>query len=159
MARFGYETIGGSYESLVDYITGSHFTCPGAGEADSITVHFDASINPGNAKCAIYKVSDDSLVGVTEERALNTWDWHTFNFSAPKPNLTNIEYWLVLAHSVGAKYIDYDGGDAGKGGYEAFAYNDFPAFESLTGEARKYSIYCDYTPEAPPALRPYGLVV
>lgn len=158
-ATFGYETIGGSYESHTNSITGSHFTCPESGTADSITVHCDASVDPGNGKCAIYKEGDDSLVGPTGEVACSTWDWLAFDFSAPKPDLTNIEYWLVLAYNPITKYIDYDSNGSGKGGYEAFSYNSFPASESLIGEAREYSIYCTYTPTVagivPQAMRHY----
>lgn len=158
-ATFGCETIGGSYETHADSMTGSHFTCPESGTADSITVHFDASINPEDGKCAIYKEGDDSRVGFTGEVACSTWAWHTFTFSAPKPDLTNIEYWLILAYNQTPKYIDYDSNSSGKGGYEAFSYNGFPASESLTGEAREYSIYCTYTPTVagivPQAMRHY----
>ena len=112
---FGYETKGASYTYLYQDIAGSWFTCPENGTAESITAYHD-DWGAGN-EYAIYKKSDNSLVGHTESgTGQQSAGWHTFNFSDPKPSLSaNTDYWLVLWGTANTYYY-YDSGDSGKGG-------------------------------------------
>jgi len=152
---FGYETNGGSSLDGGDRISGSWFTCPEAGTADSITAYLSRwghwSGYHDEVKCAIYKKSDNSLVGESEEWYNEGWygpDWHTFNFPTPKPSLQNIDYYLVVwslkSDYNHGMYIYYDS-ETNKGAYQTLTYNSFPDPWSPTSEDKIYSIYCTYT--------------
>jgi len=154
MPDFGYKTAGISYTSIWDIIRGSVFTIPEDGTADSVTAYLRLSGTTfRKAKCAIYKHSDLSLVGATQERTdipTQTADWYTFNFSDPKPSLTaNTEYIIVVWGDVsgGVQYarLYYDAGDADQGHYQSVSYNSFPNPLVPTHDNNKYSIYCTYT--------------
>lgn len=145
--NFGYDTTGGSSNSLKDKIRGSWFTCPESGTAEKIVVYCKAwsSSYYGNAKCAIYKKSDDSLVGSTQEVYIDWTDyaWTDFTFSDPKPSLANEDYYLVF-WTENWSFITYDDED-NKSGDDSEPYNGFPnPWNPVTGNC-KYSIYCTYT--------------
>jgi hypothetical protein len=161
--NFGYETIGGSASDMesggVGYIKGSIFSIPDAGTADSITVALKRYVAGSDKfKCAIYKHSDLSLVGGTEERTLSmttSFAWYTFNFNAPKPSLTANEVYLLVVwakYTTQYLYIAWAAGDANQGHYRAVAYNGFPDPWSPAPyhDAHKYSIYCTYTVSGAP---------
>jgi len=98
-------------------------------------------------KCMLYKDSDDSLVGTTEERVpglISSPTWETFNFIAPKPDLTAQAYWIV-AWADNAAYVQYDSGTATIG-FDAETYND-PPNPWFPTEYPNYdlSIFCNYT--------------
>jgi hypothetical protein len=162
--NFGYETLGTTYTSTIieNVIYGSVFTITeDASAADSIKVGLAKSAAfgwTGKVKCAIYKHSDLSRVGVTEERTLtltNTFTWYTFNFNAPKPSLViNTPYILVVwsENVTGYSYVCGDNGDTNQCHYQAITYDGFPDPLVPTHMSRKYSIYCTYTVGgAPPA--------
>jgi hypothetical protein len=156
--NFGYQTIGASASDMesggVGYIKGSIFPIPDAGTADSITVALKRYVAGSDTfKCAIYKHSDLSLVGVTEEKILSmttSFAWYTFNFNAPKPSLTANEVYILVVwakYTTQYLYIAWDAGDTNQGHYRAVAYNSFPNPWSPAPyhDAHKYSIYCTYT--------------
>jgi len=143
---FGYETAGGSSQSVANRISGSWFTCPESGTADSISLAAAGTVSRVHSKCAIYKKSDNSLVGVTDEKEGVSSGWNTYSFST-SPSLSNIDYYLVAwsdAYFGQGVDLRYDTA-SGKGGYEARTYNGFPDPWSPTSEDRIYSIYCTYT--------------
>jgi hypothetical protein len=151
MATFGYESKGANYQSCGNRITGSVFTINEDGTLDKITVWLYSGAGATiHAKCAIYKHSDLSLVGVTEERFIKFEDIaYDFNFSDPKPSLdASTEYIPVVwgRTADGNLYCYYDAGDTNQGHYDSEAYNSFPNPLVPTHENRKYSIYCTYTP-------------
>jgi len=148
---FGKTTIGSSsYHPVSDNIAGSHFVCPEDGVAESISWYGSLGHSTFKAKCAIYKYSDNSLVAQTEElTGLDFLDWHTHNFSEPKPSLSaNTEYWLVVWIQATTDYSatkHYDTvSDAG--GYQDLPYTgNFLDPWSPIMEYREYSIYCTYS--------------
>ncbi len=154
MSVFGNETLGASKALVGGYILGSWFTCPTDGTADSITAYVDgASRDP--FKCAIYRKDDNRLVGITEEITLEEplTGWLTFNFSEPKPTLAlGTDYFLVCwgRFSTQLLYFDY----TGKSGNQRISYGAWPDPWSPTiapdPYSKNYSIYCTYTPVAPP---------
>jgi len=86
--------------SMFERIAGSVFTITENGTANSITVAL-RGYRPVTAKvkCAIYRHADLALIGQTEERTLNLTmavKWYTFNFSAPKPPLTQNTAYLLM---------------------------------------------------------------
>jgi len=85
-------------DTRYDNIRGSFFTCPEPGAAQSIYVLIKTySDAPQRIKCAIYRESDNRLVGVTEEVIVNKagdW-WVRLNFPEPKPKLEATNYALV----------------------------------------------------------------
>ena len=149
MPIFGYNVQGllGTRD-IDDTIVGSVFSCPEAGEAQSITAAVGGDICL--KKCAIYKHSDLSLVGVTSQ--VNTAaGWRTYPFTAPKPILAADDYVLVIWGDRAAPgpplfgYDDGNGPDPGnQGHFDAEVYNGFPDPMVPTHEDRKYSIYCTY---------------
>jgi hypothetical protein len=158
--NFGYETAGGTEKSCLNRITGSVFTTSESGTADSITAYIRAT-DPyyseyGRYKYAIYKHSDLSLVGVTEEGVVPGGGfadaWKTLNFTEPKPSLTaSIEYILVSWGLPGPQTdveMHYNAGDVNQGHYQSLAYDTFPDPLVPTHENNKYSIYCTYTAAA-----------
>lgn len=147
MATFGSTTVYGGLVWTIDKMRGSHFTCPEAGIADSISVYV-YSYKP-KATCLLYKHSDNSKVGETEEKTPSATRWQTWDFEVPKPTLENIEYWLIYAtdEEGGMAYV----GNSERGGYENITYPTFPDPCSLTLEDKIFAIYCTYTP-APTAV-------
>ena len=156
---FGYESIPSTSYFIENKIAGSWFTCPESGTADSITVYAGAggaSYFPVHLKCGIYKKSDNSFVGGTEEQYYEDRnsgfyyeDWYTFNFQSPKPSLENIDYYLVLWTDNSVEF-PYDT-ETGKGADDYETYGTWPDPWSPVSRDRKFGIYCTYTVEAPPA--------
>ncbi len=99
MSVFGYQDKGPSVVGLTaGIIFGCRpFACPSAGIATSISVYLEQWGATPKVKCAIYKDSDDSLVGVTEEWTLTGgWDgWKTLDFIGLVP-LIATDYILAI---------------------------------------------------------------
>jgi len=152
---FGYEGIGGSSGVLDDYIFGAVFTITEEGTADSITValKYSTTQSTWSVKCAIYKHSDLSLVGSTEEREITPtleFVWYTFNFDAPKPSLTTDTAYILVAWTeviAGNCKIAYTTGDTDQLHIKNVVYTGtFPnPWESPTELDYKASIFCNYT--------------
>lgn len=148
MAKFGYETQGAAGVTIQNNIRGSWHTCPETGTADSMTVYIIVLDANAKLRAAIYKKSDDSYVGETEEKILGTGSrWETLNFADPKPSLENIDYYLVGWAGDGRISL-YQVAESGKGAYDGETYNSFPNPWDPTSEDRKFSVYCTYTPSS-----------
>lgn len=151
--NFGYETGGGTAQEYRNRITGSVFTISESGVADSISAYIIAE--EMNVKCAIYKESDNSLVGETEEKIelliLPNPVWETFNFSTPKPELSASTAYVLVIWGGGPpeseNAIYWDEGIPDQSRYKEITYNNFPSSITFSSNqfARKYSIYCSYT--------------
>jgi len=144
---FGYSERGGSRLTGWGYILGSWFTCPSEGTADSITVYLGGTLSKG--KCGIYRKSDGSFVGETEEKTSIPEGWNTFNFTDPKPSLSNVDYWLVVfGEAAPSVFATSETGKMGRTLEDM--YPNFP--DPWTPEIKDYkiSIYCTYTPVGPP---------
>ena len=157
--NFGYETIGtAGYDTLEDGIYGSVFTIAEDGTADLIKAAIRCTVEAKKMKCAIYKHSDLSLVGQTEEVLVPVTDpanWITFNFTAPKPSLTANTAYILVAwsySSVGYARLSFDAGDANQGHWQLLTYNGFPNPLNPGHADFKYSIYCTYTTLAKPLV-------
>lgn len=148
MPTFGYMTIGGTVSfKIEDRIQGSVFTLLENAEANSITVYLEITTDPHNAKCAIYKYSDLSFVGETEERDIPVGTgWETFNFTTPPTLVAQTEYILVAwgESTTGTFLMANDTGTTTQGQFQAIAYNGFPDPIVPTTTTRKFSIYCTY---------------
>lgn len=147
--NFGYETKGTSTANGGgDYIRGSWFSCSESGTATSITVYLKQySTNTPKIKCAIYKKSDDSLVGYTEEWTMTSdWDdWKTFNI-VWGGDLTAQDYYIVFwVSDYALKATYYYVNEADKSAIDSHTYNGFPNpwYPNVAG--MKISIYCTYT--------------
>jgi len=150
--NFGYETCGSSSQNCGSFtFAGSFFTCSGTGNADSIT----ACLNGGSAdikyQYAIYKKSDSSKVGVTNEGTLTgsvSDEKKVLTFASP-PALTGQDYVLVAWNdytgSIGQLYIRYDT-ESDKGRSDGdYTYNNWPDTASFDITNSKCSIYATYT--------------
>jgi len=166
MATFGYATMGiyGWSGSINNKIAGSIFTCPQNGTANSITVGLMVTDIATRMKCAIYRVSDWALIGQTQEvlvprspQPTGTVEpvWQTFSFSTPPQLYGGVQYCLVLwseSLQYTYSYIQYDDSSTPLAIGVTLTYTGtFPS--TLSGFStfnRLCSIYCDYTPTAPP---------
>jgi len=146
---FGYTTAGGSFDEIADDIRGSVFTIAENGQAQSITWYGRYGTSGTKVKCAIYKHSDLSLVGSTEEIAGGTTvQWNTHNFAAPKPALIANTAYILVAWGQTATYLPrlhYDTGDTNQGHEQALTYDSWPDPLVPVHSTRKFSIYCTYT--------------
>ncbi len=99
------------------------------------------------AKAAIYSNNGATLIGVTEEKVIDTVDnWVTFNFIS-QPTLTSgTDYELVVWSSDTSNVlICRDTGSAERFEQSA-SYPTWPTTIGDAGSKRTYSIYCTYTP-------------
>lgn len=152
--NFGYEgeKLGLTY-TLGNKIVGSGFACPEGGVADSITVWLQGWSSGEKVKCAIYKKSDATLVGSTQERSDGGDEgWFTFIFSDPKPSIEADNYALCV-WSDSTMYTFYESAGSLCKYYQALTYDSWDdPFEGSTTGTALYMIYCTYTvPTAPNA--------
>ncbi len=154
MPTFGKTSIGVNSSVFADigneYIVGSGFSIAEFGIAQSITVALKrAAAGSNNIKCAIYKASDYSLVGETDEvsTALTTsFDWYTFPFSTKPALQAGTTYILVVwaDYTTQTISIAYDEG-ATATYFEWYIYGSFPNPAGFDrGSNADYSIYCTY---------------
>lgn len=132
-------------------ILGSVFTVESEGiaVADSIVAYFSTD-RDGYAKAAIYKHSDDSLVGEADE--FNFQDeidagWWTFDFSESTAALSPGENYVLALWGDVNIYFSYDDDGDTQGLLDGEDYDSSfpdPASFALDG-TKKYSIYCTYT--------------
>lgn len=140
------------YFSIENTIVGSVFTAADSGWADSITAYLQVTSSSKSVKCAIYKQSDLSLVGYTQERTISpsSISWQTFSFNEPKPNLTaGTQYILVAWSSSGygdTLFYRQDGAiDQAYYDYVTYGSSWPDPFEVEAHGARSYCIYCTYS--------------
>ena len=150
--NFGYEEIGTVTTKGVSntVMRGSVFTIPEDGTADSMTFYGKTSFGAADVMLAIYKHSDSSLVGATEEITVTaTAQWWPASFAAPKPSLdASTEYVLVGFASTSIKFY-CDAGETDQEHYQgSLAYPTFPNPADFIHYDFKFSIYCTYTPSA-----------
>lgn len=152
--NFGYETKGDTATGIEDTIVGSLYTISESGTAQNITVYLSCTVKAKNAKCAIYKHSDLSLVGVTEQLsiAIGFDDWKTFNFGEPKPSLSvSTDYILVVWGESDAGLLNayYNtGGTVDQCHFSSTPYNSYPpTWEPTHWGDKQVSIYCTYSTE------------
>lgn len=154
---FGNDHAGNSgFTVISNVITGGVFTFSGGDgyKADSITANL-AQGGPNaythHIKCALYRYSDLSLIGVTEEKVITdlvaSQVWVTFNFITPPMLVNNTEYLLCIWADVATEgqynvllYNDNQSPNAGR--YQALTYGEWPGTLSPSATARQYSIYC-----------------
>lgn len=173
MATFGNVNVGVEQTkgAIENRIFGSVFTCPQNGEANSITAHILVTDVTTKVKCAIYRADNYALVGVTEERQITrdttfVGRWETFNFTVIKPQLVGGVQYLLVAWSEdqagSAAYLNNTSITVYQSVQMELAYGTFPSTfvptrdpgvpaDTPTGfYMRVASIYCYYTPTAPP---------
>lgn len=152
METFGYDGTPGTSSSRTNHIDGSWATCPEVGTADSISVYIWAVSGTRHVKCALYKRSDLSFVGATEDKEIGALhEYVTFNFEEPKPSLENIDY-VLCVWTDDTTNIHYDT-EVGKCYHQLLTYGDWPDSydsEEPDGLSYKWCIYCTYTPSAAP---------
>jgi hypothetical protein len=140
------------YYPIENTIVGSVFTAADSGWADSITAYLQVTSSSKNVKCAIYKQSDLSLVGYTQERTISpsSISWQTFSFNEPKPSLTAGTQYILVAWSssgYGDTYFYRQDGAIDQAYYDDITYgSSWPDPFSVDAHgARSYCIYCTYT--------------
>lgn len=151
---FGYETQGSNWQSVDDRITGSWFTAQSSGTVDNITAYVDDPGGPGHYKFGIYKKSDGSFVGYTNEAyAPQGGGWLTINITSGGSITGSVDYYLVVWGETNCR-VAYDSDD-GKGAYDSETYGTWPDPLGETSEDKKCSIYASYTPLEPKENLPY----
>src|SRR3990167_3079672 len=155
---FGYETQGGTGSANYDVIRASKAAPSGGdGTVSNIKCYCTWSTASSYARALIYLVSDNSLVGDTNDDTLiNSLTWWQFDFSSPPSVINATNYWLAMfggESSAEKLSIRYDTGTDGDSDQQSIAYA-FPSppsapnpwVPSNTLINRKYSIYATYTP-------------
>ena len=169
MAIFGCNTIGGSNQEIINRLSGSVFTIPENGTANSITAYIlnyceqDIPVPPYYRQTgiylqyALYKHSDLSLIDYTLSTLVKqtSWGWKTLNLTQNAVLIADTPYILKLWSKGCAYYefsaVKYASGDPDQGHYQSLDYDiGLPDPLVPTHEDRKYSIYCTYTPPAVP---------
>jgi len=168
MATFGNTDVPTPLNStsapILNSIKGSWFACPETGIADSITSWLVSGALgrwAAKVKYAIYAyagVGDaGGLVGVTDELLyfgggleVHPGVQRTASFSAPKPLLYNVNYYLVAWATItsgGVGLVRSNTLVANKHVRKDLAYDSYP--NPMTGESagnRRFFTYCTYTP-------------
>jgi len=155
--NFGYEKVGTRYDMTYrGELVACHFTCPEDGTADSISAYLDwIYVGSVPVRFAIYRHSDNKFIAATEEILVGGRGWFKANFTSPKPSLIKgTEYWLVVfpnAPDTGLREFE-DPAEWDKSVEQTgLTYPNFPDPLIVTGHfPRIYSIFCSYTPGAPP---------
>ncbi len=147
---FGYSLPGSLNQSIEDRITGSVFTINKNGTADNISAYIQTNLSiPPKTKCMIYKKSDSTLIGTTEELTPTTGEnasWVVFNFTGTKPTLVKDTEYVLTCWSNDTCYLYYDNVSELKGRYRNMTYGSSPDPANWTGsEKRLYSICCAFT--------------
>ncbi|MBA7638449.1 hypothetical protein ES703_46105 [subsurface metagenome] len=160
---FGVTSIGGTtFYGSADRLRRTNAAYTGAAGIGTSMSIYGEEYNNGDAhvKLALYKDSDGTLVKGTDEITQGAEAaWNSGNFT-PNPTLEAIDYWLVLLQNEAQTFYC----DIGAVGYKyaTRTYEDgFPA-DSISWSTSSYlyifSIYCTYTPVAPPAaVMPWNL--
>jgi hypothetical protein len=143
-ANFGYATQGGSTSAL-DVISGSRFTIPQAGLANSMSAYL-SSTTAFKAKAAIYSSDGSTLIGTTEEKVFNNANgWVTFNFVSPPILAASTDYVLVVwSNSSNVNIYRYTG--TAQRFQATGTYPTWPTSVANQDSQRTYSIYCTYSP-------------
>jgi len=154
MPIFGYDKVGPVLPTSENVIIGSSFTAPESGIAKFI-VPYQQYWGTGRCKCAIYRKSDLTLLGVTEEIQwtnilVNRREWVPYRLLEPISVEVGIDYILVQwSESNGSAYLDnqYVGERYMQ---KMLEYGDFPLmFERASDYVNgRVSVYCEYTPLA-----------
>lgn len=110
-----------------------------------------------NVKCALYDTSGNMIAnGATEEKAVVAGDNQnlTFDFLAAPTLQSAATYWIFAwgEGNIGDLYLYYDeGGEPGGNRWKSLGYDGWPDPLEGTGESSFLrSVYCTYTPTAPP---------
>lgn len=141
---FGYPTRQYRYTTInPNQIRGSWFTCPEPGIAKSITIQLEKAA-AGRVRCAIYKKSDNSLIGYTEEAIAPPSGLLTLNIVSGG-KIDAIDYWLV-AWSDNYLRTTCDAPVPDKAAVHIETYGAFPEVLSPGIYNFLYRIYCSYTP-------------
>jgi len=162
MPFFGHDGIGNIFRQAANSIKGTTFLTRESGWAKTIVVWvFYSGYASARMKCALYRRSDLSLVGVTEEREFLLEDgvvtaWRHFIFTDSPRLEVDTKYVLVAwaSNDCSITHIRTDDLDQGLEG-EYMSYDGFPdpANVDYWGD-KKFGIYCEYVPdEAPPTTR------
>jgi len=142
---FGYDTGDTTWPtSFQNVIVGAWFTLSEAGVASSISIYTN-TIGTYTAKCAIYRKSDEVLMGVTEERTgvSGVKAWYQFDFVSGV-ELAADDY-ILVAWSPDNVPLKGGTGSSEQGYTRGLTYNTYPNPLAHDGHTDiKYSIYCTY---------------
>ena len=158
MATFG-DTVQGSSNTNddLDRIRAMKATPSSSGTVTSMTCWLKVSSGSTtiNAKTALYKVSDNSLVGYGTERSCDlTTSFQQFDFTCNIAIVGGTEYYLTLFKDYTATTTQTAADDVVDSSdyYQNVAYGDFPSTCSFSTYTTRVTIYATYT-ETP--LFPY----
>lgn len=159
---FGYTTGLTGRGGLEGVIRGILASCPEPGTGESITAYLEVTGNPCPVKCALYDPAGNLVPnGVTEERTIPVGvSMEQFDFIPPKPSVAVQDYIIVAwgkAVDLGVPYLRYGSVSGWQAKWASASYNDFPSSVSFsTLSDRAHTIYCTYTPIAPPIVGKLG---
>lgn len=153
---FGYSSAGASEW----FVSGNNLfmmggTPGGAGTGDSISVHGYAWTS-AEGQGALALKSNDNIVsnGLTWTYSMPSGSgnkgWTAMAFQTTKPSISAVGHWVCAVWSY-YFYLSYDGG-SGDGAIDSSSgYPNPPNPTDKSASDNRFSIYCDYTADAPPA--------
>jgi len=125
------------------YIVGTYFTCPDNGTIDEIKAYLTKVIG-AKVKCAIYKHSDGSKLGVTEEHTFTdaNEEWVTFAIEGSVSVEKDEVYWLFFWSNSSSVNFWYASSVPTISDAMNKSYNSWPdTFSGLGASGREYDIY------------------
>lgn len=155
MADFGYKIKGAFVGSYANTIIGTNFSPGGAGTAQSITAYIEEKDVGKKIKFGIYKESDASLVGYTEEWGVTEgWDgWKTLNI-VWGGTIEDTDYYLVIWQEGTNRYFYNSLTNVRAYMNETYGPTWPDPWDQTEWETKTHSIYCTYgeEEEGPPSL-------
>ena len=168
MPNFGNETDGASVtyiaqNAATNYMKGSAYLCPDHALAQSLSGYFSGSqvqFYDHPIKGALYRLSDFSLVDVTEEKICNMRNFHvlqTFNFTVP-PYLAPGEYYIITFWGSWSgfdyTYLSCTGSTPPGGYYESKVYTGTyeDPWAGYSETTTNYHSYCTYDITSAPSV-------
>lgn len=148
---FGETSAGSTGAPIQNAIDATWFTCPKDGIGKSMSASIWVGSEGDKIKMAVYKRSDESLVGTTEEWVADSTgkQWVTKNFTTPKPTFQeNVDYYLaVWGWGSSSDPQSYFFSETSRSVFKGIAYDSWPdPLDSSGTTDRRHSIYCTYTP-------------
>jgi hypothetical protein len=146
----GYSTPGNASQSIENRITGIVIKMSKNGTVENITAYIQTNLSvPPKTKCMIFKNSDSTLIGTSEELTPTTGEngsWVVFNFTGTKPTLVKNTEYVLTCWSNDTCHLYYDNVSETQGRYKNLTYGTPPDPVNWSGsEKRLYSICCGYT--------------
>ena len=144
--EFGFNGIGGSFQTIIDYYTYTRFTLTEGAEVTKLSSYHTATTLGKLSVGGIYSAYNRVANGESSEETVpagTNWIDHTFGTN---PTLSAADYELLMCGSAsfGTHNIKYDGESIVSHAVSRAYDSATPASVTSDGTDQKFSIYCTY---------------